>query len=160
MSSRKLTLECLQSVLKDLAETLHQQRRRKKNQSKNLECLQMRTDFRVSLKVDVFIATKIVRWKANALQCDLCQNWVYSECEGISSELYKQLNNVFSGIINVSYYCELNCCNNRVKQLLADWKLSQCASSVDVEEVNKSVQSLSSRYDSLTQSCQRIVHKN
>ena len=37
--------------------------------------------------------------ESNALQRDLCQNWVYSECEGISSELYKQLNDVCSGII-------------------------------------------------------------
>ena len=97
--------------------------------------------------------------ESDALQCDLCQNWVHSKCEGISSELYKQLNDVCSGIINVSYYCELNCCNNRIKQLVADWKLSQSASPVDVEEVNKSVQSLSSRYDSLTQSVKELSTK-
>ena len=97
--------------------------------------------------------------ESNALQCDLCQNWVHSKCEGISSELYKQLNDVCSGIVNVSYYCELNCCNNRIKQLVADWKLSHSAPSVDVEEVNKSVQSLSSKYDSLTQSVNELSTK-
>ena len=27
--------------------------------------------------------------ESKALQCGLCQNWVHSECEGISSESYK-----------------------------------------------------------------------
>ena len=55
---------------------------------------------------------------------------------------------------------KLNCCiNNRIKQLVADWKLSQSASSVDVEEVNKSVQSLSSRCDILTQSVKELSTK-
>ena len=62
--------------------------------------------------------------ESKALQCDLCHCWVHSECEGISSELYEKLNAVFLRVTNVSYYCEFNCCNSRIKQLVSDWKLS------------------------------------
>jgi len=29
--------------------------------------------------------------ESKAIQCDLCYCWVHSECEGISSELYKKI---------------------------------------------------------------------
>ena len=44
--------------------------------------------------------------KSEALQCDLCAVWVHARCEGVSSELYKSLNHVFSSVSNLSYYCE------------------------------------------------------
>ena len=63
--------------------------------------------------------------ESKVIQCDLCHVWVHSECEGISNESYNKMNEIFSGIANVSYYCELNSCHSRIKQLVSDWKLSQ-----------------------------------
>ena len=48
--------------------------------------------------------------KSEALQCDLCAAWVHAHCEGVTSELYKSLNLVFSKVSNLSYYCEANHC--------------------------------------------------
>ena len=59
--------------------------------------------------------------KSEALQCDLCAVWVHARCEGVSSELYKSLNHVFSSVSNLSYYCEANHCNSRIKQLEHDY---------------------------------------
>ena len=94
--------------------------------------------------------------ESKALQCDLCHTWVHSECEGVSSELYELLNDVCSGTVNVSYYCELNCCNSRIKQLVAEWKLSQSPPSTEVEEIHKS---LSDKYASLAQSVDELSSK-
>lgn len=96
--------------------------------------------------------------ESKALQCDLCQSWVHSECEGISSESYKQLNDVCADIVNVSYYCELNNCNSRIKQLVANWKLTQSVPQADTE-TNTVVESLLSKYDSLTQSVNELSTK-
>jgi len=93
--------------------------------------------------------------ESNAIQCDLCHCWVHSECEGITSELYEQMNLVFSRVNNVLYYCEYNSCNSRIKQLVSDWKLSY----PPVEEIDKSVQSLSSKYKSLTESVSDLSSK-
>ena len=65
--------------------------------------------------------------ESKAIQCDLCHVWVHSECEGISNESYNKMNEIFSGVANVSYYCELNSCHSRIKQLVSDWKLSHSA---------------------------------
>jgi len=39
--------------------------------------------------------------ESEAIQCNLCSNWVHAHCEGISSELYKSFSHVSSGIANV-----------------------------------------------------------
>ena len=56
--------------------------------------------------------------ESRAVQCDLCGIWVHAECEGIPSECYENFNTVFSKVHNISYYCEVNCCNSRIKQLI------------------------------------------
>ena len=56
-----------------------------------------------------------------AIQCDLCGIWAHAECEGIPSECYDNFNSVFSKVHNISYYCEVNLCNSRVKQLIHNY---------------------------------------
>jgi len=56
-----------------------------------------------------------------AVQCDLCGIWAHAECEGIPSECYENFNSVFSKVHNISYYCEVNLCNSRVKQLIHNY---------------------------------------
>ena len=53
-----------------------------------------------------------------AVQCDLCGIWVHAECKGIPSECYDNFYSLFSKIHNISYYCEVNLCNSRIKQLI------------------------------------------
>jgi len=50
-----------------------------------------------------------------AIQCDLCAEWVHASCEGVSSDDYKLLTNLTSSSENVIYYCNLNQCLSRVK---------------------------------------------
>ena len=56
--------------------------------------------------------------ESKAIQCDLCGVWAHAECEGISVELYDKFNAVCANVNNVSYYCEANHCNSRIKQLV------------------------------------------
>ena len=53
-----------------------------------------------------------------AIQCDLCAMWVHASCEGVSSDDYKLLTNLTSATDNVIYYCNLNQCLSRVKQIV------------------------------------------
>ena len=53
-----------------------------------------------------------------AIQCDLCAEWVHASCEGVSSDDYKLLTNLTSSSENVIYYCNLNQCLSRVKQIV------------------------------------------
>ena len=53
-----------------------------------------------------------------AIQCDLCAEWVHASCEGVSSDNYKLLTNLTSFSENVIYYCNLNQCLSRVKQIV------------------------------------------
>ena len=56
-----------------------------------------------------------------AIQCDLCYVWVHAECEGVTNEQYEKLNSIASTLCNVAYYCQLNSCHTRVKQLIASF---------------------------------------
>ena len=63
-----------------------------------------------------------------AIQCDLCCAWVHAECEGVSSEQYEKLSGIASTLCNVAYYCQLNCCHTRVKQMIASFQSSMSTS--------------------------------
>jgi len=56
---------------------------------------------------------------SKAIQCDLCYVWVHANCEGISDENYEALSQLSSRINNVAYFCQLNQCTSRSKQLIA-----------------------------------------
>jgi len=53
-----------------------------------------------------------------AIQCDLCAACTHASCEGVSSDNYKLLTNLTSSSENVIYYCNLNQCLSRVKQIV------------------------------------------
>ena len=53
-----------------------------------------------------------------AIQCDLYAAWVHASCEGVSSDDYKLMKNLTSSSKNVIYYCSLNQCLSRVKQIV------------------------------------------
>ena len=44
--------------------------------------------------------------------------WVHASCEGISPDDYKSLTSLTSTTDNVTYYCSLNQCLTRVKQIV------------------------------------------
>ena len=48
----------------------------------------------------------------------MCGIWVHAVCEGISNELYDKFNDVCANVSSLSYYCEANHCNSRIKQLV------------------------------------------
>ena len=58
---------------------------------------------------------------SEAIQCDLCNKWIHAQCEGVSKDMYDNLNFVFAGLSNISYYCEFNHCNSRVRQLISSY---------------------------------------
>ena len=56
--------------------------------------------------------------RSEAVQCDLCYSWLHASCEGLSKEQYKLLTQLTSTVDNVMYYCKLNKCETRSKQLM------------------------------------------
>ena len=56
--------------------------------------------------------------KSEAVQCDLCYSWLHASCEGLSKEQYKLLTQLISTVDNVMYFCKLNKCETRSKQLM------------------------------------------
>ena len=56
--------------------------------------------------------------ESKAVQYDLCGVWAHAKCDGISVVLYDKFNAVCANVTNVSYYCEANHCNSRIKQLI------------------------------------------
>ena len=46
---------------------------------------------------------------------------MHAECEGVSTEQYEKLSCIASTLCNVAYYCQLNCCHTRIKQLIASF---------------------------------------
>lgn len=55
--------------------------------------------------------------KGEAVQCDLCGSWVHAACEGITREHYKSLTQLACYAGNIAYFCNLNLCQSRFKQL-------------------------------------------
>jgi len=66
------------------------------------------------------------------------------------------VNEIFSNVANVSYYCELNSCHSRIKQLVSDWKLSHSTEISLTEDTSKS---LSEKYNPLEQSVSELSAK-
>ena len=76
-----------------------------------------------------------------AIQCDLCYVWVHAECEGVTNEQYEKLNSIASTLSNVAYYCQLNSCHTRVKQLIASF-ISQPVNKDTIRGMDKSLSDL------------------
>ena len=110
----------------------------------------MRTSSIIYLVGNSLTATRIVLLKVKQYSV-ICVTAGYTMSAKESQVSYMKTNAVFSQVTDVLYYCEFNYCNSSIKQLVSDLKLSQ-SEFPPVEEINKSVQSLSSTYDSLIQS--------
>ena len=55
-----------------------------------------------------------------AIQCDLCCYWVHASCEGLSRDDYKLFAQLAPAAMeNFVYFCKLNKCHLRFKQLLS-----------------------------------------
>ena len=46
---------------------------------------------------------------------------MHVECEGVTNEQCEKVNSIASTLCNVAYYCQLNSCHTRVKQLIASF---------------------------------------
>ena len=55
---------------------------------------------------------------SEALQCDLCYTWVHAQCEGLSKDHYKVINQICNEVPGIAYLCKVNHCCSRFKQLL------------------------------------------
>lgn len=40
------------------------------------------------------------------------------KCEGLPEDIYEKLNQVYEIVNNIFYYCEVNLCSSRIKQLI------------------------------------------
>ena len=87
--------------------------------------------------------------RGDAIQCDLCGMWVHAVCEGISHEKYKAIKSL--ALENVVYYCQINSCLSRFKNITNDYIKHQEQINTDLETMvsNISQQSLTTEYDNL-----------
>ena len=87
--------------------------------------------------------------RGDAIQCDLCGIWVHAVCEGISHEKYKAIKSL--ALENVVYYCQINSCLSRIKNITNDYIKHQAQINTDLETMvsNISQQSLTTEYDNL-----------
>ena len=46
---------------------------------------------------------------------------MHAECEGVTNKQYEKLSSIASTLCNVVYYCQLNSCHTRIKQLIASF---------------------------------------
>jgi len=76
--------------------------------------------------------------ESEAIQCDLCSNWVHAQCEGISSELYKSFSHVSSGIAIIYRIV--------VKRITAVVELNNLSLIISIPGMNKSILLLSTHF--------------
>ena len=55
---------------------------------------------------------------SEAIQCDLCGFWVHAACEGLNKDQFRLLNQLSQSVDNVAYFCNLNQCTARHKQII------------------------------------------
>ena len=73
---------------------------------------------------------KCTSTKGESIQCDLCGMWAHATCDGISREQFKAIKNL-SSLNNFVYYCQVNDCANRIKNITAEWVKSHDASQIE-----------------------------
>lgn len=95
---------------------------------------------------------------SEAIQCDFCCVWVHAHCEEVSRDQYKNLNQLFSDIPNIAYYCKLNHCYSRQKQLNST--LLKSSSSVSATSCDENViNTLLNQHQKLSSSCEQLTCK-
>ena len=95
--------------------------------------------------------------RGEAVQCDLCEGWVHASCENISSKLYKSFSSLAKSIPNMVYYCKHNKCQSRIKCIVAEY--TKFSLSMSPKDTNRSVEMLSDKYASLSQSVNELSSK-
>ena len=91
---------------------------------------------------------------SEAIQCDLCNNWIHAQCEGVSKDMYDNLNLVFAGLSNISYYCEFNHCNSRVRQLISSYFKER----IEAEPKQIETASIENRIHTMQESLQATIN--
>ena len=91
----------------------------------------------------------------------MCGIWAHAECEGIPSECYDNFNSVFGKVHNISYYCEANLCNSRIKQLIHNfyYNLEQRADLPSSDSTQNTQTSWRSEHDNLCNSISVLSDK-
>jgi len=56
---------------------------------------------------------------SEAIQCDICFEWVHAACEGLSKDQYKMFNQLVTAFPNITYCCKLHGCLACLNQLTA-----------------------------------------
>jgi len=56
---------------------------------------------------------------SEAIQCDVCFEWVHAACEGLSKDQYKVFNQLDTAFPNITYCCKLHGCLTHLNQLTA-----------------------------------------
>jgi len=81
---------------------------------------------------------KCTSTKGESIKCDLCGMWAHATCEGISREQFKAVKTL-SSLSNFVYYCRVNDCANRIKNITVDWVQSRDALNIEstVSELTK-----------------------
>ena len=57
---------------------------------------------------------------SEAIQCDVCFEWVHAQCEGLSKDQYKVFSQLTATLSNIAYCCKLHGCLTRFNQLTAN----------------------------------------
>ena len=70
---------------------------------------------------------------SKALQCDLCYTWVHAQCEGLTKDHYKVINQISNEVPVITYLCTVNHCCNQFKQLLFSFINCSTANSTSVD---------------------------
>ena len=99
---------------------------------------------------------------SEALQCDLCYTWVHAQCEGISKDQYKITNQIGNEVPGITYFCKLNNCCSRFKQLLFSFVSSSTSISsapVDTEASDSvmNLATLSSKCDNVKETLHKSI---
>ena len=103
---------------------------------------------------------------SEAIQCDVCFEWVHAQCEGLSKDQYKIFAQLTATFPNIAYCCKLHGCITRLNQLTAnDGKVNE-SNSKKFEEIvekhsllNQSINDLSSKIQSLSLNSATLENK-
>ena len=98
---------------------------------------------------------------SEALQCDLCYTWVHAQCEGLTKDHYKVINQISNEVPGITYLCKVNHCCNRFKQLLFSFINCSTANSTSVDtQISDSLKNkevLSSMCDNVKESLRTSI---
>ena len=91
---------------------------------------------------------------SEALQCDLCYTWVHAQCEGLSKDHYKAINQICNEVPGITYLCKVNHCYSRFKQLLFSFVNSTSIVDRETSDPLKNEEALSRVCDNVKETLQ------